>query len=593
MGSETKKDVFAGVQGDGLYRFVNKKKVYLLLISLDFTYLNKKFGYEVTNALKRRILEILDGSHYIFFKDLGSKLLLIFDSDITGSMKSDVDREIASFLLKTKGFVQPDPNTRLALFTTSEFGDFDLSFENRFALFEKAYETEKYLKELRGKVQAAFKKGDTRDVEELQNKIRVLEQVSSKVSPDYTDYKRLMKEIRNSVYLTKAAEALFGSKKDLDVFFSNMVEYFFWLKLQEILLDDFKKEKIYRFFDPTRLKAGEPENVKKIDDLRVWYDSSIALFYPFLNSEEKALADEINRFVEDPSEDRKSVEEMMIKIYALTKRLDVKGHLNLPMTSLYVSRESDEFQRRQFFLQFGKEGFEEVLKGWRRSKFVKGKFPLACDASLDNFVAGFFFLNGKTLDRLGPEKKVFLSVAFLEMDGFNAFNKYLFPTDSDKVYASMVNKVFEVADRFILKFPDVFKSMTVYILGDEFFFAFLHSDPEADRVIKEYLTFFRDETLKLVSDVQFIRTDKTVIDLKGTDLVVRNAVRVDKKGLFGKREIGFELAHLGISGFGLFCKPVSSEDWISVFKGMVKSVEAGVDEIKTNRKGRLEFKKAA
>lgn len=578
---------------DELYEHVNKKKVFILLISLDFTYLNKKFGYDATNALKAEILSSLRLEKFIFFKDLGSKLLFLFESLITSRLKENINNRIITPFLQKREMNPKMIESRLILFTTSEFGDFDLSFENRFGLFEEACEVEKYLKDLRGKIKVALRAGDLGIVQKFQDACAKLSRMHPTRSLDYGNVKRVMKDIRNSLFLTKAAGALFSGSKDLNVFYSNVVNYFFWLKLQEVLLEDFKKEKIYRFFDPTKFESRPPKPVVKFDDLQVWYNSSIALFYPFLSSEEKKKAEEIEAFVNNPFRTRKETEDMVKKIYAFTKGLNVKGHLNLPVANLEVSDESHQFQKRQFFVAFGKDASTQKLEEWKNSGFAKRKFPLVCDTPVQKFFDGFAFMNAHRFASVRAGERMLLSVAFLEIDGFNAFNKYFFPTDSDKVYAQMINRIFEVANREILRAPDVFASMTVYILGDEFFFAFLHANRNEAEIIEKYLRQWRDEALRLVLDVHFVKTEKKTVKIEGNDVVVRHAVSVEGKSFFRKNEVDMELARLSFSGYSLLNRPVIKADYLLQLGDSLLKVEAGVTAIKTGGKGLLEFKRAS
>ncbi|MBI5397937.1 hypothetical protein HZB03_00605 [Candidatus Woesearchaeota archaeon] len=588
---------------DELYKYVNKRKVLIFLISLDFTYLNKKFGYEDTNKLKADIVSRLRKERFIFFKDLGSKLLFVFDTNTISGLMNEIDKEIVVSFLRSKGLDPAKLESRLILFTIKEFGDFDLSFENRFELFEEAYAVEKYLKGLRGKIQDALRKRNFDAAQKFQDECARLQQLRPTKTVDYSDMKRVMRDVRNSLYLTKAAAALFSGGKDLDVFYSNIVNYRFWLALQEILLEDFKKEKIYRFFNPAAIKTGPSDAVVKIDDLKLWYNSSIALFYPFLTSEQKKQAEEIKAFVDDQYRSRKETEAMVVKIYAFTKALDAKGHLNLPISNLEVSQESYQFQRRQFYLAFGKDRYQHKLDEWRTAGFAKPKFPLICDTPVEKFLRGFAFMNEDRFTVVPVGERLLLSVAFLEMDGFNAFNKYFFPTDSDKVYSRMINKVFEVANKYFMGYlekgefvdgkPDIFKSMVVYILGDEFFFAFMHSKTEDAAVIQKYLEEFRKEALKLVADVHFIKTEKQTVKLEENEIIVRHAVPVEDKSFFRKNEVDMELARLSFSGYAIFNREVIKEDYLLQLQDSLKKVEAGVDAIKNSGKGRLEFKRAS
>ncbi|MBI4738904.1 hypothetical protein HY772_05060 [Candidatus Woesearchaeota archaeon] len=588
---------------NGLYKYVNKRKVFIFLISLDFTYLNKKFGYEDTNKLKAEIISRLQKEHFLFFKDLGSKLLFLFDTNVTSSIMNDIDKRIIAPFLQSKDIDPARLGARLILFTTKEFGDFDLSFENRFGLFDEAYAVEKYLKDLRGKIQNALRKGNLETVQKFQDACATLQRLRPTKSAYYGDMKRVMRDIRNSSYLTKAAAALFTGGKNLDAFYSNIVNYRFWLALQEILLEDLKKEKIYHFFNPVAMKTGHPMDVVKADDLNLWYASSIALFYPFLTSEQKKQAEEIKAFVDNPHLSRKETEAMVEKIYAFTKNLTAKGHLNLPISNLEVSQEAYQFQKRQFYSAFGKDRYKQKLSEWQIAGFAKQKFPLVCDSPVEKFLRGFAFMNDDRFAALRAGERLLLSVAFLEMDGFNAFNKYLFPTDSDKVYSHIINKIFEVANKHFMGYwknnefvegnQDIFKSMTVYILGDELFFAFLHSKAEDAAFIKKYIEEFKKEAVNIVAGVYFIKTEKTMVKMKGSDITIRHAVPVKGKSFFHKNEVDLELAHLSFSGYALFNRRVIKTDYLLQLQDSLKKVEAGVDEIKNSGKGRLEFKYAS
>ena len=208
---------------EDLYKYVHKKKVFIFLISLDFTYLNKRFGYETTNTLKARILEVLHQEPAVFFKDMGSKLLFVFDRAFSRTLLNEINKQIVEPFLEDQGIKSQTTQSKLILFTTSEFGDFDLSFGNRFELFDKAYAIETDLKNLRGKIQTALKKENVTELTLFHDECTRLQELQPKKSGEYGNMIHVMRNIRNSTYQTKAAAQLFSRRQNIEVFRSAIV----------------------------------------------------------------------------------------------------------------------------------------------------------------------------------------------------------------------------------------------------------------------------------------------------------------------------------------------------------------------------------
>ncbi|NQZ84476.1 MAG: hypothetical protein HRU03_02055, partial [Nanoarchaeales archaeon] len=117
---------------------------------------------------------------------------------------------------------------------------------------------------------------------------------------------------------------------------------------------------------------------------------------------------------------------------------------------------------------------------------------------------------------------------FLEIDFFNAFNTYFFPNEVDSFYNKIIDTMFEVANKYIMTNPKIFKTLNIGIMGDEMFFIFLKSEKftnSESNLIQEFLMKINYKILHVTATNLLIKTQK------------KNMIKTQKEKILVKGEI--------------------------------------------------------
>jgi hypothetical protein len=531
---------------------LNKKEtIYLYGITLDLTYLNKKYGYEIGSRLKSKIFELLRNYKSLYILETGGKIIAFTSEPLEKNKIGEIERKVIK-------------NSNKIIFIEEKI----LKIDDIEELFAKEIILENNLMKIRGKIQEILK-GKNLEIENdlkelssiLNNKLdfKLKEKVLS------SDYKELYKKVKKSPLLTKAL--YFKSKNEHEFFLLYAISYYLWIEIILVIGELFKKEKINTMINKKenyfKLELMDNKKLKEIEDffkdLLIWFQSVIQPFYPFLNSELRSYAKEIERDIKNLDENIKikdlkkvnEVKEKLIKeINNFVEKLEILN-LTIPLTNkLHVNEKTFTFFRRQLYL-IANKNLEEVLKNVF-IKFGKRNFYLILDGKEGTFEKGIVnFIN--CLFKYNDFEHLYVDSAFLELDGFNAFNFYVFPNEYDEIYNEIINTFFETANDYVflknskdLKNNKELYQFVIAGLGDEFFI-FFFSDKKIDRKkIKGFLQEIQRRILEKTKKYVFPKTEKYKINCEKGELIFRRLILKEKK-LFWKNYDDVVLARLGVS----------------------------------------------
>ena len=550
------------------YPIVNALKqhdVFICIISFDFTTLNLLFGHEGANLIRDKALQYFEAklSRQILGKIAyyGGKILYFMNQEVP----KHIWKEINNNIIKSKIRAFYKVESRINKINVDE-----TELKN---LFFNLARIEKKLKHLRGKIKAEFEQENfniTPIKIDIEKEIRKKNDLSKPID---------FKDIRYSENLINAYQYLFGANKNLEQAYFHLVMYLIYLYVQKLFFEIFKIEKVKHFMD-TRKEFRK----FKFDDLSIiktWFDSTLKPLEPFMNEQNKKKLYEIENMINHliDIQQQKSltkIGEKLIQSYEkrlveeindFIEKLDVSGTFSLPLNIIKITSKAYNFFRRQFFLKFGKEEFEKKLNEIPATTLVKERFPYVAK-SKDGFWHLFKIIN----EPFKPK----IAMAFLELDHFNAFNKFFFGNDSDKVYSEIINGIFEHAHDRILKY-NVLRSMASYIMGDEFFFAFNYESSKEEKEIKSIILEFSKIITNILSHYKFPLTEKIKVKVKenaGKEVVFRALVFKNQKIEFGK---------VGVSKVILYSIPSSQQH----FYFAIDKCDELMDVVKKKKRGGL------
>jgi len=165
------------IKFEKLIDYVKDNKVYISLLFMDFTYLNKKHGYDAGNDLKGRILSYIESSKnrygVIYYSITSSKVYLYTKSEISPNFKNEVDGLVKSFkdIYNSRNDEKIDTGDKKLVFIVDRDDFNNNSFvvgpynEDLKELFKRAINIEVHLSQFRKTVQRYL-----RDFNELHEK---------------------------------------------------------------------------------------------------------------------------------------------------------------------------------------------------------------------------------------------------------------------------------------------------------------------------------------------------------------------------------------------------------------------------------------
>lgn len=206
------------------------------------------------------------------------------------------------------------------------------------------------------------------------------------------------------------------------------------------------------------------------------------------------------------------------------------------------SETSKQFITRQIYLQYKPETklkLKNLIELYYSSPHLKKEYKSFTIGDTDPIYQNTKLLNHPIIKQ---QQDLYSHFGFLEIDFFNAFNSYFFPNDSDKYYKQILDTIFEIANSHIIKTPNLFKTLTIGILGDEFFFLFLTKQPLTKQELKtihKFLLLIQKEILKQTKNKLLIHTGKKqIIDTKDNEITIRIPLEKTNPLTTPKLEIG-------------------------------------------------------
>ncbi len=534
-----------------LNEFGSNNQIYLFLVALDFTTINSYLDYEVGTGLGKEINNFLKKQKtYIKTIKLGSKFLYIFSDKVTSQMEKDLD-ELTKDIWKKNN--NQELKQKIVFFVQRKFDLRNFSIENKdnrvISLFDACLSIETQMNKIRGEVQRIIKSKQNLPTD-IQKKYSISSIIKNIKESNPIEFK---KNIRNKYNLAKSSYLLRESfnkimkildtenetqkinlkKEVLDLLFN----YVLWIKTQEMLLEIYKVEKIRAFFD-----SKSEENKIKFEDLKnitTWYNTVVVSNYPYLTQKNILLAQEIKELIDEINKNKNSnkIDLLIDKIRIFSEGFNPQGVFNVPLLRVAPNNETKTFFSRQYSYKF-KENAKTKYNSLR--KIFKQKFPFVTD-ELSNFYTLF---NEMNKDFIKNKKIVDFVMIFMELDGFNAFNKYMFGNDSDKIYSIIINFFFEILNEMFYK-EDFARNCVSNIMGDEFFFAsvmkikgFLSSN-----LTKIFMAEFNRRIEKLTKNISFVKTKKIKVKIKN---ISKNSISiVFREPMYQEKE--WVVARLGVS----------------------------------------------
>jgi hypothetical protein len=560
---------------------IQKQDISAELINIDLTTLNSLFGYDTTNFYKQSIIDYIQTNlkeNILFSKILGGKILLLTKIKLTSNQKQNIQDECAK-ILGDKGKY---------LYIT-EKTIYQNSLQTK-ELLEKYISVEIYLNTKRGNIQKYLNQSlNSNQIFGLSETWEKSIQESKKIQVklDKSNYKEIIRLVKNSIYLTHAVYAY--SKNNFKLATEKTLEYKIWYELQEILFNSHKIEKINTHIEVVKDKDNKIINRKfKLEDEFIldWFNSTIKSLYPFFNQKQldnaKKLEEELTYIhtLENEKDIKNKIDKILNKITQFTDSLDIKGFQSILLQNLIQSKTAVEFIQRQIYLNFKpeKKDWNNYTQKYLSQDFIKPEYRGFTKGDSDSLLKSSQYLNQNLIQKSNIQ---YLTSGFLEIDFFNAFNSYFFPTDSDKFYNEIVDSIFEEANKVFLKNSQLFKTLNIGIMGDEFFFLFLTSekiDKKQLKIIKEFLLDINNLILDKTEKRLIIQTKKKIIISKTKkEIIIR--VPLEKRNIYRTPE--FQIGKISLSKYLLINTPVQfQKDSKEHFKNIYKRLDYKMKEIK-------------
>lgn len=563
-------------------------RIFITLIFLDFTYINKKFNsYEHGSVLKNKVLSIIEyekrNGSVVYYSQTASKIFVFTYSPIDIEFKKKIDACQKWF----EAEYNVDNKKLIYIIDSKNHGNDYFAVgpyvEDFKQLLGIAIRKEIVLKKLRSNVQRYFKNIDRAVLEfgdnsDLDDSIHVLDKYHQKMMSDLrsefnsikydlsdvgledrqTDFfKTLKSTVSSSEYLQQAIHLWektyeFNNPKYLEEAKSYVVKYLIWEEMQELQLIGYKVEKVYSFFNRSSAKSRDTKNnvvqFKDSVDLMNWYDSTVSNFIPMLNESERMKAMVLKeKIMKYDGTNFKQAKEIRDIVHDLFDNLEVKGIFNLPLEKFTPSLDALEFFKYQLYHNYG-SAYKSILEAWISNVTIKKNYYIVVSEP-SRMYTGIRIMNGNLLK--DQDADIRIHTAFLEIDGFNPFNTYFFPSDTDHiVYQRIINSIFEVAHKYMLNdavSQELFSSLVFSFLGDEFFMSFLTKgqlDQNKKKLIVDFLHDVSDTIVSITKDIVFANTEKIDIDVIGKgNISFRKTI---SKNLLST--VKFEIGRLSVSG---------------------------------------------
>lgn len=545
------------------------KPLYATLVILDLTYLNSNsdYGMETGSRLKQKVQEFINNrTDIVFEKVIGGKIFFFTENPLESSFKRTLN-SISKNELGT--------DTKVLFLEEDKLGPFQQNFDT---LLKLGLSKEAYLSSLRASAQEKLKKLEQGKGEKEAEKIRKeWEEIDQKIGPreyDLSSPKESYKIARNSKHLSYAVYYYFNNK--LGDSFNELVKYFLWNEIQKLLFEGFKTEKVRHYIYMPKNSEGDEDIKLPQNAIETWFASVIKPLYPYLNEKNLKKAEDIETKLKNADISDKELRKHLAKeIKELIENVHVKGIYNIPLTNLNPSQEAIQFVNRQFYLIYGQDNSQIQMNKWINSSYVRSHYPLASYPSIESLWNSMMYHAPQASQQQESSKFHFI---FLELDGFNAFNTYLFPNDSDHVYNRIIDILYESGNKFITRNNKLFKTLTISMMGDEFFLSFIgdgRSDEEND--IIDYLKEVKKTVLDYLKDYRFANSEKIKTNVEGGEIYFRRLIEGESS------HFDIEVAKIGVSGVYIPNQPLTYEN----LEGSFENAETLMEQVKNFHKGRI------
>jgi hypothetical protein len=567
------------------------KNLNSVLINLDLTSLNKKFSYEKTSQLKINLISQLNTefkNKILFQKILGGKILIILNSKILQSNK-----------IKIQEFCEKELNGDKQRYIYISEQTIEQNKLNLEELLKVQIQNETKLKYQRYKIQKELSN------QELEYQLQQIPQINKE------NIKQLLNLTKESKYLTNAIYFYANSKPEQS--FENCIYYKIWYEIQDLLFENYKIEKIKHNIEKRKIQIEKNKYITEeklkiknnvlrrefkiqIKDLKDWYLASIKTIEKFFDEtqlkDSHKIEKEINylEFSENPDLD---IHIISRDISNFIKKLKIKGFQAIPLENQTPIKQAIQFIQRQTQLLQNPKNTEEwnnQTKISLQQKFRKPEYKTFVNGYSESIYQSIKYTNQYTNSKT-------LHFAFLEIDFFNAFNTYFFQNDTDKYYKEIIDEIFKVSNKYIYKSPQLFKTLNIGLLGDEFFFTFLSIEyltQKEKEIIKEFLLEIEKEILEITKNKLLIKTDKkTIIDKKGNEITIRIPIIKNSNNIINKltntiNQKTFEIGKISISKYFLQDIKIEINKLTQKeFEEKYNYISSKMDQIKKNKENKF------
>jgi len=571
-----------------LTTLIQSQNLYIEIFNIDLTTLNGEFGYEKTTKYKNQIITTINQllqNNLIYTKILGGKILTITKTQLTPNEK----KKIIESGQKT---INNDERRFVLIKEKIIINEKNISPKE---LLKKYLSIEIYLKQQRENIQKVLSKvQSSKKINEL-HKIwekSIQEHKKININLNKKNIRELLQYAKHSLYLTQALYAY--GQNNQEIMLQNTLTYKIWYELQGPQFESHTSEKIKSIIE--RERTDEKRNIIKAkfkiqtENILEWFNASIKSIYPYLSTKEIQTAKQINQELQTlttkpEQEIETQTKQTLNKITQFTNSLNIKGFQSVPIDNLTPNQASRQFIQRQIYLNFQpktKEEWNNQTNKYYSQNFIKPEYKGFIKGDSNSILNSTLYLN-QELIKNNPSQNI--AFAFLEIDFFNAFNSYLFPTDSDKFYQKLIDIVFEISNKYIIKHHKIFKTLNIGLLGDEFFFLFLTENEitkEEIKTIKKYLIEINNKMLKITKTNLLIKSEKKEIKKDNSTITIR--IPLEKTGIFTTTP-KFEIGKISFSKFLLiknninFQNPKIKEE----FEKLYNKLDKGMKKIKQNK----------
>lgn len=551
---------------------LNSKKLFANIILIDLTYLNssKKYGSSVGTAIKEFIVKFIDNrSSVIFTRVIGGKIIFFDTQELSEETKKTINEHTEKAYKTDK---------RVVYMISEEVGPFK---DTPKITIENALKIESQLSNTKGNIQELLKvEGGAfaRFSKTLNILSRKFKRPLIDIDHDLISARRIA---RDSKDLTMSLDAYAASNFDLAK--KKAISYLLWIEVQKLMYKGFEIEKVKSQIQNRRGEGSENKFLVDSSNLIDWFSSTLKPLVPYMDLEQRKKLRDIEvrlKIIQEKGAPEIYIKDTINFLNIFMEKFNPKGVFNIPLNHLQPSQGAFAFFNKQFHILFGSEMENKKIK-WVNSNFVKSPYPLVCEGTENKLLDAAIFLHEDLIKESGGNLAFHLG--FLEIDGFNAFNMYMFGNDRDSIYNKILDIILENTNIYLKDYENLFSRITIGVAGDEFFFLFLtrvHLSKREESVIVKYLSDIKKEIVKLTKDYVFARTEKINILTEKGILTCRKVFPLEDSTLGG---FEVEVANLGVSSFFSFNNEFSK----NVFSEIFEFVDAKMKVIKLQGKGKL------